>query len=267
MLILHPWYLFRLALDTYIVTLADTRALRVIASSVLLTSSFDPSTPPAASSYVGPSYPSNPRFSDTLRHRWNLALSRAVDGVRETDWRTMGLVVVDETGKIVKRISAQVQGSETAQDIASSASSASSSASASASSAASSVTDAASNAASSASSAMSSMSSKIAENARSEVVVAEVKDVAHSATEGVESWWSRLQGAVQETERKAEKGVEAVGDEVRELVRRGEREGEKIEASGAGVVGGDIRKESFTGGSERWVKAKRTVEAHEGRLV
>ncbi|ORX33599.1 hypothetical protein BD324DRAFT_654054 [Kockovaella imperatae] len=208
-------------------------------STALLSDSFDPQTPPAPSSYVGPSYPYTPRFTDTLRSRWNVAISRAFDGVRETDWAAMGLVVVDETGKVVKRLSTQLQNSETGQAVAK---------------------------ATPTSESVSRAADRVSEKAHRMVddISSTAQKEASSVSHGLKSLWPKLTGAVQEVEKEA--GV--VSDEVKKLVHKGELEAQELDRLGAGVVGGNIREESFTGGTGRWVRAKRQVEGHlEGRLV
>lgn len=74
-------------------------------SSQLLSSSFDPKAPPpAASALVGPSYPREPRFSETLRSRWNLAVTRAVNSVRTADLAAAGSVLIDGTAGLVQKL-------------------------------------------------------------------------------------------------------------------------------------------------------------------
>lgn len=79
-------------------------------NSHVLAKSFDPQAPPpAASALVGPSYPREPRFSETLRSRWNLAVTRAVDGVRSTDFAAAGSVLVDGTASLAQRLGGEAE--------------------------------------------------------------------------------------------------------------------------------------------------------------
>ena len=101
----------------------------MVNSEKLIESSFDPSAPIAASALVGPAYPAQPRFSDTLRSRWNLAVSNAVEGVRTTDWASAGTVLVKEGVDLAQRLgnkigeagSASGSGSESASKLQDSA--------------------------------------------------------------------------------------------------------------------------------------------------
>ena len=87
-----------------------------------------------------------------------------------------------------------------------------------------------------------------------------LKESGDEAGSAVRGWWRSAKGAVRDAERKA--------DELVDTVEKGMEEQRRVDEMGAGVVGGDVRKESYTGGSETWVKAKRELERRrEGRLV
>ncbi|WVQ80439.1 hypothetical protein IAT38_002544 [Cryptococcus sp. DSM 104549] len=73
----------------------------------LLNSSFDPTTPPAQSSLIGPSStaPPPPQFSVLLRQRWNDTLTGFVGGVRKTDWEVVGKEAWEVGRSVVARVS------------------------------------------------------------------------------------------------------------------------------------------------------------------
>ncbi|WWD22347.1 hypothetical protein CI109_106838 [Kwoniella shandongensis] len=87
---------------------AQTASLRseLHSSSHLLSSSFDPTTPPAPSSFVGPQYPSHQiTFSQLVRQKWNDSISSLVFGVRKTDWESVGKEVWGVGESVVNSIS------------------------------------------------------------------------------------------------------------------------------------------------------------------
>ena len=83
----------------------------------------------------------------------------------------------------------------------------------------------------------------------------------------------KLGNEAERVEEKVETKVIEFGQRVKEtgemVVDRVEsaKEGVALPNSGLGVVGGDVRAESYTGGPAVYVKAKRESEKHEGRLV
>ncbi|WVQ94056.1 hypothetical protein IAU59_001134 [Kwoniella sp. CBS 9459] len=83
-------------------------------SSHLLTDSFDPVTPPAPSSLVGPRYPYEQSFSSILRQRWNETLTSLVGGVRSTDWSAVGKGVWEAGQGVVERVSDNIPSSTAA---------------------------------------------------------------------------------------------------------------------------------------------------------
>ena len=146
---------------------------------------------------------------------------------------------MDETGKVVKRLSAQLSDQAPATPAL---------ASGSGTEAVKSIVHEAAGA-----------SSRLVDD-----TVALGRQEAQQVESSLRGWWPKLKGAVREMETE----TAVVSDELREMVRRGEATGRRIDESGAGVVGGNIREESFTGGRKEWVKAKREVEKwDEGRLV
>lgn len=83
----------------------------------------------------------------------------------------------------------------------------------------------------------------------------------------------KLGNEAEKVEHEVEAKVTDFGQRVKEtgeqLVNRVEsaKEGAALPNSGLGVVGGDVRAESYTGGPAVYVRAKRESERHEGRLV
>lgn len=150
--------------------------------------SFDPQAPPpAASALVGPSYPREPRFSETLRSRWNLAVTRAFDGVRTTDWAAASGALVDSSAGLIKKLGN------------------------------------------------------------------EAEKVEHK----VEHKLSDLGERIKHTGEQVVDRVEAA-KEARDA---------GVPNAGLGVVGGDVRADTYTGGAAPIVKAKRESEKATGRLV
>jgi len=94
------------SLTTMLGTKAQTRLHN---STHLLTISLSPTPLPAPSSYLGLRHPPSPTFSEILRSRWNLALGRAVGGVRETDWAGVGMAVWSEGRGLASKLGGQAE--------------------------------------------------------------------------------------------------------------------------------------------------------------
>ncbi|KAK8845401.1 hypothetical protein IAR55_006114 [Kwoniella newhampshirensis] len=97
---------------------AQTASLRseLHSSSTLLNSSFDPTVPPAPSSFIGPNSQSphyQPTFSQLLRTKWNESISSLVVGVRRTDWDNVGKEVWGVGESVYDKISLSVNGPST----------------------------------------------------------------------------------------------------------------------------------------------------------
>ncbi|WWC97147.1 hypothetical protein V866_004026 [Kwoniella sp. B9012] len=80
-------------------------------SSLLLSNSFEPITPPAPSSLIGPSAssPYRPSFGEIVKQRWNATLTNLVSGVRSTDWELVGKDIYQVGENAIKRLSEETQ--------------------------------------------------------------------------------------------------------------------------------------------------------------
>ncbi|KAK4687074.1 MICOS complex subunit MIC12, partial [Tremellales sp. Uapishka_1] len=72
-------------------------------SSDLLDASFSTTSPPAPSALIGPTHLHQP-FADVLRTRWNLAFSRGVTTIANTEWAAIGSTIYDEGRSLVDRV-------------------------------------------------------------------------------------------------------------------------------------------------------------------
>lgn len=80
-------------------------------SARLLDDSFDPTTPPAPVSFVGPPRHAPVPFSTLLAQRWNHAISSATTSVRETDFLAVSASLAVAGKELVGRLGSEMKGS------------------------------------------------------------------------------------------------------------------------------------------------------------